>query len=379
MASFLLPPPSAPLSPHQERGESRTGQFQEFATEPAPDFYPEIYNHWDAMWRGELGNRAKHKLSDLKSPSERLHRLETLAFWRLLRRAARTLEHPRPVTERSDEAIVQDNKEHVRNRERGWLNERNSEKGKVLRSYLEWPEGIPLHDPDSFKKLGYDGKELRECFVSAVHWQEEQAWNDKASFAGSPMSSIWSLPSTAESGPSSSRNGYPCLDIHPLSSSWREIPPIGSIRSLSSFGSSMDIPKPARSHSSRGSNRSVDGARMFKVKFLCSAGGDIRFTDGAWRYVGGETRFFTVSRDITYSELSFNLTKYCGTEIGLKYQLPDSNLDTLVFLSNDRDLNRMMEEYDENEWTWAGKAQRLRLFVFPELSLRGSFGSRTLW
>lgn len=105
---------------------------------------------------------------------------------------------------------------------------------------------------------------------------------------------------------------------------------------------------------------------MFKVKFLCSAGGEIKFTDGKLRYVGGETRIFTVSRDITYSELMFKLTEYYSEALSLKYQLPDMDLDTLLSVSNDEDLTSMMEEYDEIERNSAeGKAQRLRLFLFP--------------
>lgn len=148
-------------------------------------------------------------------------------------------------------------------------------------------------------------------------------------------------------------------------------------RSITGVPSDPGIMPPTRSQSMsrhrRGSSQSEDG--MFKVKFLCSNGGEIKFTDGKLRYVGGETRIFTVSRDITYSELMFKLTEFYGEQLSLKYQLPDMDLDVLLSVSNDEDLKSMMEEYDEIEKKAAeGKAQRLRLFLFSAEGKEGHYG-----
>lgn len=63
---------------------------------------------WDNKWMMEEPSRRKLRLGErtgkVMSPSDRLHRLETLAFWRLLQPAARgdfsleQIEHRLPIT-----------------------------------------------------------------------------------------------------------------------------------------------------------------------------------------------------------------------------------------------------------------------------------------
>jgi hypothetical protein len=99
------------------------------------------------------------------------------------------------------------------------------------------------------------------------------------------------------------------------------------------------------------------------ARVLCSIGGEILWSGNKQCYVysGGDTRIWSLSRDITFPELMSKLTGFYHTTSSLKYQLPDLDLDTLVSLSDDDDLDRMMEEYDVAE----GSGQRLRLFLFP--------------
>ncbi|GAQ84321.1 MEKK and related serine/threonine protein kinases [Klebsormidium nitens] len=212
------------------------------ASEPAlTELYPEVFDKWDTEWRVEDGNRAKFKLCELRRPSDRLHRLVRLAYWWLIKRAAMTLEHPRPVTERSEEAITRDIKEHVEDLGRGCLSSQLcSDECNVLRSYLRWPEGIPLNNPETFKSLGNKEKELREGFVRAVYWQEMQAEDGNHSLMTSPLPSIWSLKRMVGSGLSLSETGMLCTATFPRTRSWR-VSPMASFQCLSDFGSSMDI------------------------------------------------------------------------------------------------------------------------------------------
>eukprot|EP00850_Spirogloea_muscicola_P017558 SM000152S01546 [mRNA] locus=s152:153740:161065:- [translate_table: standard] len=115
-------------------------------------------------------------------------------------------------------------------------------------------------------------------------------------------------------------------------------------------------------HHGKGSS---DDLEMARVKFLCSFGGAIlpRPSDGRLRYVGGDTRVISVSRNISYADLLAKLINVHGQAVTIKYQLPDEDLDALVTVSSSDDLVNLMEEYDLLE-SREGMA-RLRLFLFP--------------
>ncbi|GAA0160941.1 hypothetical protein LIER_39132 [Lithospermum erythrorhizon] len=103
-----------------------------------------------------------------------------------------------------------------------------------------------------------------------------------------------------------------------------------------------------------------------KVRFMCSFGGKIhpRPQDNQLRYVGGDTRILAIDRQANFTSLLSMLCKLCGTsDINVKYQLPNEDLDALITVSSDEDVENMMEEYDrlvQNQ-----KSARLRLFLFP--------------
>ncbi|CAH8386488.1 unnamed protein product [Eruca vesicaria subsp. sativa] len=101
-----------------------------------------------------------------------------------------------------------------------------------------------------------------------------------------------------------------------------------------------------------------------RVKFLCSFLGSIlpRPQDGKLRYVGGETRIVSVTRDVTYEELMSKMRELYEDAAVLKYQQPDEDLDALVSVVNDDDVTNMMEEYDK---LGSGDGfTRLRIFLF---------------
>ncbi|XP_062203666.1 uncharacterized protein LOC133905891 isoform X2 [Phragmites australis] len=100
-----------------------------------------------------------------------------------------------------------------------------------------------------------------------------------------------------------------------------------------------------------------------KVKFMCSFGGKIlpRPSDGKLRYVGGETRLISITRNFSWKEfVQKTLTIYNQPHI-IKYQLPDEDLDALISLSCDEDFQNMMEEYYTLEK--ANGSLRLRIFL----------------
>ncbi|KAK1317870.1 hypothetical protein QJS10_CPA05g01107 [Acorus calamus] len=106
-----------------------------------------------------------------------------------------------------------------------------------------------------------------------------------------------------------------------------------------------------------------------KVKFLCSIGGKIlpRPSDGALRYVGGQTRIVSVRRDVTFRDLVQKMSDVYGGGgggIAIKYQLPGEDLDALVSVSCAEDLENMMEEYEKLSESDA----KLRIFLFTPQS-----------
>ncbi|GLJ32629.1 hypothetical protein SUGI_0656370 [Cryptomeria japonica] len=124
---------------------------------------------------------------------------------------------------------------------------------------------------------------------------------------------------------------------------------------------------------------SEEGAGAPRVRFMCSYGGRIlpRPHDNQLRYVGGETRIVAVSRHISYSLLSAKLSKLCGSNVTLKYQLPNEDLDALISVTTEEDLDNMMEEYDRlTVKSSSSSSARLRLFLFPaKLENATSLGS----
>ncbi|XP_010533214.1 PREDICTED: uncharacterized protein LOC104809031 [Tarenaya hassleriana] len=110
------------------------------------------------------------------------------------------------------------------------------------------------------------------------------------------------------------------------------------------------------------------GSPRGKVKFLCSYGGKIlpRPSDGALKYVGGETRVVAVARDVSFSELMKKVTALTESQIVLKYQIIAEDLDALVTVKSDEDLKHMIEEHDRHE---SAGIPKLRTFLFPSTPL----------
>ncbi|KAL5579275.1 hypothetical protein UlMin_011717 [Ulmus minor] len=106
-----------------------------------------------------------------------------------------------------------------------------------------------------------------------------------------------------------------------------------------------------------------------RVRFMCSYGGKIvpRPNDNQLRYVGGDTRIVAVHRTTNFSGLVANLSKLSGTSnLIVKYQLPNEDLDALISVTTDEDVENMMDEYDRLAQIQNPKSYRLRLFLFPK-------------
>ncbi|XP_042063603.1 uncharacterized protein LOC121807435 [Salvia splendens] len=115
------------------------------------------------------------------------------------------------------------------------------------------------------------------------------------------------------------------------------------------------------------SSRSLcsDGSQSGKLKILCSFGGKIlpRPSDGKLRYVGGETRIISISKNPSWEELLKKTAGMCDQPHSIKYQLPGEDLDALISVSSDEDMQNMIDEYhgiDKPEGS-----QRLRIFLIP--------------
>ncbi|WOG90778.1 hypothetical protein DCAR_0310023 [Daucus carota subsp. sativus] len=102
-----------------------------------------------------------------------------------------------------------------------------------------------------------------------------------------------------------------------------------------------------------------------KVKFLCSFGGKIlpRPSDGALRYVGGQTRIISVRRDVSFEELVQKLADAYGQTVAIKYQLPEEDLDALVSVSSPDDLEHLMDEYEKLLERCLDGSPKLRMFL----------------
>lgn len=124
------------------------------------------------------------------------------------------------------------------------------------------------------------------------------------------------------------------------------------------------LPGSASDHvSDENTQESVSGR---KVKFMCSFRGKIlpRPSDGALRYVGGQTRIISVRRDISFGELVQKMVDMYGQNVLIKYQLPDEDLDALVSVSCPDDLENMMDEYEKLLERSSDGSAKLRVFLF---------------
>ncbi|KAK4431815.1 Serine/threonine-protein kinase CTR1 [Sesamum alatum] len=123
--------------------------------------------------------------------------------------------------------------------------------------------------------------------------------------------------------------------------------------------------------SDEGGDDSVSGR---KVKFLCSFGGKIlpRLSDGALRYVAGQTRIISVRRDVTFGEFTQKMRDTYVQNVVIKYQLPDEDLDALVSVSCPDDLENMMDEYERLTGKSSDGSAKLRIFLFSPSDLETS-------
>ncbi|KAM1218237.1 hypothetical protein EV1_045035 [Malus domestica] len=106
-----------------------------------------------------------------------------------------------------------------------------------------------------------------------------------------------------------------------------------------------------------------------RVRFMCSFGGKIlpHPHDNQLRYVGGDTRIVAVQRTTSFSALLSKLSKLSGlSNVTVKYQLPNEDLDSLISVTTDEDVDNMMEEYDRIAQDQNPKSARLCLFLFPK-------------
>eukprot|EP00268_Persea_americana_P045389 TRINITY_DN4625_c0_g1_i1.p1 TRINITY_DN4625_c0_g1~~TRINITY_DN4625_c0_g1_i1.p1 ORF type:complete len:398 (+),score=52.61 TRINITY_DN4625_c0_g1_i1:1184-2377(+) len=113
------------------------------------------------------------------------------------------------------------------------------------------------------------------------------------------------------------------------------------------------------------------------VRLMCSFGGRIlpRPHDNQLRYVGGDTRIVAIQRSTTFAALQSKLSKLSNSsssDVSLKYQLPNEDLDALISVTTDEDVENMMEEYDRiAHQSTNSKTARLRLFLFPTENSEG--------
>ncbi|XP_042057164.1 uncharacterized protein LOC121801813 isoform X1 [Salvia splendens] len=107
-----------------------------------------------------------------------------------------------------------------------------------------------------------------------------------------------------------------------------------------------------------------DGSQSGKLKILCSFGGKIlpRPSDGKLRYVGGETRIISISKNPSWEELLKKTAGMCDQPHSIKYQLPGEDLDALISVSSDEDMQNMIDEYHGID---KPGSQRLRIFLIP--------------
>jgi hypothetical protein len=136
--------------------------------------------------------------------------------------------------------------------------------------------------------------------------------------------------------------------------------------------------RPAESSNDNLQDMACESPHAGKIKFMCSFGGKIlpRPSDGALRYVGGETRLISITKGFSWREFLQKTLRIYNQPHIIKYQLPDEDMDALISLSCEEDLHNMMEEYYNLEK--ANGSPRLRIFLVslsecedPPLDSRG--------
>ncbi|KAK8956473.1 hypothetical protein KSP40_PGU013798 [Platanthera guangdongensis] len=87
-----------------------------------------------------------------------------------------------------------------------------------------------------------------------------------------------------------------------------------------------------------------------KIVAICQYGGEfITNNDGSLSYCGGEAHAIDVGLDMLFDEFSTEISSMFNIDINgvcIKYFLP-SNKKTLITISNDKDLSRMVH-FNEN-------------------------------
>ncbi|CAN4103616.1 unnamed protein product [Withania somnifera] len=151
---------------------------------------------------------------------------------------------------------------------------------------------------------------------------------------------------------------------------------VGVVNSGSGSLQNLNLGPRVGSNASEGaSDDGGDGSVLGrKVKFLCSFGGRIipRPSDGALRYVGGQTKIICVRRDVSFAELVRKMVDTYGQDVTIKYQLPDEDLDALVSVSCPEDLENMMDEYEKLVERASDGSAKLRVFLFSASELESS-------
>ncbi|KAK6151660.1 hypothetical protein DH2020_014295 [Rehmannia glutinosa] len=141
------------------------------------------------------------------------------------------------------------------------------------------------------------------------------------------------------------------------------------INSASGYSNSSNLGTRVASDypSEEGGDDSVSGR---KIKFLCSFGKIMpRLSDGALRYVGGQTRIISVRRDVSFGEFIQKMTDTYVQNVAIKYKLPDEDLDALVSVSCPDDLENMMDEYEKLIERFSDGSAKLRIFLFSPSEL----------
>ncbi|PWA92426.1 PB1 domain-containing protein [Artemisia annua] len=83
------------------------------------------------------------------------------------------------------------------------------------------------------------------------------------------------------------------------------------------------------------------------IKFLYSYNGKIMPRhDGMLRYIGGHSRVLSVDRSTKFAGLSVKFLEAVGYSVNIKCKLPNEDLDVLVSITNDEDLEAIVEEYE---------------------------------
>ncbi|THG08117.1 hypothetical protein TEA_021308 [Camellia sinensis var. sinensis] len=88
-----------------------------------------------------------------------------------------------------------------------------------------------------------------------------------------------------------------------------------------------------------------------KLILICQSGGEfLKDDDGSLKYAGGEAQAVNVNCETLFDALKLKLAEMCNLEyktVSIKYFLP-GNTRTLITLSNDKDLKRMLDFHGDS-------------------------------